>query len=65
MTEREEAYRAGNEARAGFAQRARTASRSSEDTVTRMVNAAVYRYEHERQDPAPDAAESTSDESAD
>jgi len=54
MSEREEAYRAGKEAREGFAHRAARTSRSSAESVTRMVNAAVYRYEHQ----APDLEES-------
>jgi hypothetical protein len=63
MNEREEGYRAGREARAGFVGRSAKASRPGADAVTRMVDAAVYRYEHEMHDhiePTPD--ESTSDE---
>ena len=61
MNEREEGYRAGREARAGFVGRSARASRPGADAVTRMVDAAVYRYEHETHiEPVPD--ESTSDE---
>ncbi|HEY7596113.1 MAG TPA: hypothetical protein VH969_23420 [Actinophytocola sp.] len=66
MSEREEAYRAGKEARTEFVQRATRASRSSADSVTRLVNAAVYRYELEKRDEVdetedPGTAESTRD----
>ena len=42
-----ENYRAAREARADLARHAIGASsRSGEEAMTRMVNAAVYRYEH-------------------
>lgn len=69
MSEREEAYRAAKEAREGFVQRAVRGSRSSAASVTRMVNAAVYRYEHQvpedRQDGAAETPESTEDDPTD
>lgn len=59
----------GEQAPSEFVQRAVRGSRSSAGSATRMVNAAVYRYEHEvpedRQDGAADTPESTEDERAD
>ncbi|HEY0453096.1 hypothetical protein [Actinophytocola sp.] len=40
-------YRAAREARADIARRATgSSSRTGEETTTRLVNGAVYRYEH-------------------
>ncbi len=47
MSEREEGYRAEQEARAGYARRAAGSSHTGVDAVTRLVNAAVYRDEHQ------------------
>jgi hypothetical protein len=42
-----ESYRAAHEAMADLATRATgPATRTGDETTTRMVNAAVYRYEH-------------------
>jgi hypothetical protein len=43
-----ENYRVSREARADLARHATgPSSRTGEETMTRMVNAAVYRYEHQ------------------
>ena len=57
MSDREEVYRAGSEARRDFAHRARRGSRAGTDAMTRLVNAAFYRYEHEKQAEAADGHE--------
>jgi hypothetical protein len=45
-----EGYRAAREARAGLVGRVTgPASRTGAETTARMVNAAVYRYEHREQ----------------
>ena len=48
MSDREEVYRAGSEARRDFAHRATRGSGAGTDAMTRLVNAAFYRYEHEK-----------------
>lgn len=68
MSEREEVYRAAREARAGFVDRTRRGMGSGTDAVTRMVDAAVYRYEHRVPDgdttrePGARSTEDTSEE---
>jgi hypothetical protein len=43
-----ESYRAAHEAMADLAKRATgPSSRTGDETTTRMVNAAIYRYEHQ------------------
>jgi hypothetical protein len=61
MSDREEVYRAGSEARRDFAHRATRGSRAGTDAMTRLVNAAFYRYEHEKQTEAAEEPESTED----
>ena len=77
MSDREEAYRAGTEARSGYVQRTTRWAHSGADAVTRLVDAAVYRYEREKhigepaethgggtESPPEESAESTEDDTA-